>query len=308
MTAGGPPRSTTVIIDLRPALPFTPAGEYALHLTAGLGRLELPHTLEVIAASSSPEALPAGDVLLLPAGGLPRPGYHVVAAVSDLSHLLAPRRLGLLAAARRGLGIAFRAHRSDRLFAPSRLVADGLVRYLRARPEAVSVVSPGLEHWFRRTSAATVDDLRTELELPDRYVVAWGDPRRAREAFAAAEKPRDAGLVVLEEASVARERWPALLSGAVGTLLLDRACGCPIFALMAMACGSPPVVAGDAAYPELVRDGGLVASDAAEWRDAIAALFRSRALRSLLSTQARKLAAALTAEASALQLLPLLDR
>ena len=295
------------MIDLRPALAETPGGEYALHLVAGLGRLELAHSLQVLAPGGSQDAPPAGDVLLLPAGGLPRPGYRVVAAVSDLSHPLSPRRFGILAAARRGLGVAFRAHRSDRLFAPSRLVAEGLVRYLRARPEAVAVVTPGLEPWFTRTSAATVDDLRAELELPDRYILAWGDPRRAREAFAAAEKPRDAGLVLLEELSSRRERWPALLSGAVGTLLLDRACGCPIFALMAMACGSPPVVTGDGAYPELVRDGGLVAADAAELRDAVAALFRSRALRSMLSTQARRLASSLTAEASALQLLPLLD-
>jgi glycosyltransferase involved in cell wall biosynthesis len=77
---------------------------------------------------------------------------------------------------------------------------------------------------------------------------------------------------------------------------------------MAMACGSPPIAGTDGAYPEVVRDGGLLADPAhvSEWSECVAALYRSRALRARLSQQAMKLAADLTAENAARALLPLL--
>jgi glycosyltransferase involved in cell wall biosynthesis len=298
-----------VVIDLRQSDPArcAPADEYARHLIAGL--LEVGRHQYTILEPGSRGPLPAADVLLLPAGGTPRPGIRSVTCVPDLNHLLAARRMGVLASVRRGFAVAFTAHRADRLFAPSQYVAHALIRYLRVRKERVHVVPPGVEATFTRTSMAAADALRDELDLGDRYCVASGDRRLAEAAFGGAETPSDARLIHLESLRLPADRLPALLSGAVAVMLTDRACGCPIRALQAMACGSPPIAVADAAYPEVVRDGGLTPDpdDVEEWAGCISAVYRSTALRARLSQRAMQIAGALTARRAALAALPLLE-
>ena len=76
-----------------------------------------------------------------------------------------------------------------------------------------------------------------------------------------------------------------------------------------MACGAPPVVADDGAFPEVVRDGGLTvrAGNLADWSEAISALYRSRPLRMQLSARGRELADGFSAERAARRVLELLQ-
>jgi hypothetical protein len=281
-----------------------PPGEYALHLTEALVRIALHADITVLEPGYE-GPLPAAGTLFLPAGGRPSPRHRSIVAVHDLAHL----RSSLLGFGRR-FGTAFATSRSDRVVAPSEAVAEALQRYLRVPAGRLTVVQPGLEPRFTRTSAAAAAQLRSELGLPERYLLAFGDRDLAGRAWAGATTPAEgAGLVGVEELRFARERLPALLSGAVGVLFCESLNGCPIGALEAMACGSPPVVPDDGAYPEVVRDGGLTvrAGNLADWAEAISALYRSRPLRMQLSARGRELAARLTAERAARKLLALLE-
>jgi len=117
-----------------------------------------------------------------------------------------------------------------------------------------------------------------------------------------------AGLVDADLLRPTRDQLPALLSGAVGVLFCQSRQGCAMLALQAMACGAPPVVPDDGAFPEVVRDGGLTitAGRPADWADAISALYRSGALRMQLSGRSRELAAQLSAERAARSIAALL--
>jgi hypothetical protein len=295
-----------LIIDLREVDAVRPdaAGEYALHLTGALLRIAVHADITVLEPGFT-GPLPAGGTLFQPAGGRPSPRHRCVVAVHDLAHL----RSGVLGFARR-FGTAFATSRADRVVAPSEAVADALERYLRVPNDRLAVIQPGLEPGFTRTPAEDAAALRAELGLPDRYLLAFGDGNLARRAWAGATTPPEgAGLVLAEELRPDRERLPALLSGAVGVLLCETFNGCPIRALQAMACGCPPVVANDGAFPEVVRDGGLTvrAGDLGDWSEAISALYRSRPLRMQLSAQGRALAAGYSAERSARKVLALLE-
>jgi hypothetical protein len=295
-----------LIVDLRPVDPDRPdpPGEYALQLTGALLRIAV-HADVTVLEPGFKGPLPPGEVLFQPAGGRPSPRHRTIVAVHDLAHL----RSGPLGFSRR-FGTAFAASRSDRVVAPSEAVAEGLVRYLRVPPGRVTVVQPGLEPSFTRTSAADAAAVRSELALPDHYLLAYGDGDLARRAWAGATTPEEgAGLVLADELGLGRERLPALLSGAVGVVLCERLNGCPIRALQAMACGSPPVVADDGAFPEVVRDGGLTvrAGELGDWSEAISALYRSRPLRAQLSARGRELATDLSAERAARKVLELLQ-
>ncbi len=291
-----------LIVDLRPVDPDRPdpPGEYALQLTAALVRIAV-HTEITVLEPGYKGRLPAGDILLQPAGGRPSPGYRCIVAVHDLAHL----RSGLLGFGRR-FGTAFATSRSAHVLAPSEAVAEGLQSYLRVPPDRVTVVQPGLDADFARASAA----VRGELDLPDRYLLAFGDGDLARRAWAGATTPKEgAGLILAERLAYSRAQLPALLSGAVGVLLCESLNGCPIRALQAMACGSPPVVPDDGAFPEVVRDGGLTvrAGNLEDWSEAISALYRSRPLTTQLAARGRELAAGLSAERMARRVLELLE-
>jgi Glycosyl transferases group 1/Glycosyltransferase Family 4 len=295
-----------LIVDLRPVdqVRPDPAGEYALQLTGALVRIAVHIEITVLEPGYK-GPLPVGETLFQPAGGRPSPRHRCIVAVHDLAHL----RSGLLGFGRR-FSTAFATSRSDGVVAPSEAVAEALVSYLRVAPDRVTVVQPGLEPGFTRTSAAEAIALRTELGLPERYLLAYGDGDLAQRAWSAAATPSEgAGLVLVERLQVDRERLPALLSGAVGVLLCESLNGCPIRALQAMACGSPPVVPDDGAFPEVVRDAGLTirSGQVADWSEAISALYRSRPLRIQLSARGRELAAGLSAERAARTVLELLQ-
>jgi len=295
-----------LIVDLRQVDPERPdaAGEYALQLTAALVRLAAHADLAVLEPGFK-GPLPAGEVLLLPAGGRPLPGRRCLTALHDL----APLRAGVRGFGRR-FGAAFAASRSERVLAPSEALAEALTRYLRVPPDRVAIVRPGLEPGYSRTSREVSEAARAEFRLPERYLLAFGDTALAERAWAGATTPSEgAGLAPVERLRPDREQLRALLSGAVGALFAERLNGNPIRALQAMACGAPPVVADDGAFPEVVRDGGLTLAyeSVADWSEAISALFRSSSLRMQLSGQARELAAAQTAERAARQVLALLQ-
>ena len=294
-----------VLIDLRPVDADRPdaAGEYALHLTGALVRLAV-HTDLTVVEPGFRGPLPPGETLLLPAGGRPVPGYRCLTAV----HELAPLRSGLLGFGGR-FRAAFAASRSAVVIAPSEAVADALVRYLRVPAERVAVVQPGLEPAFSRTSREEAEAARRRFGLPDRYLLTYGDAQLARRAWEGAVTPPQAGLVMAADLDATRDRLPALLSGAVGVLICQHLNGCPMRALQAMACGAPPVVPDDGAFPEVVRDGGLTvrAGRLEDWSDAISALYRSGPLRAQLSGRGRELAAGLSADRAARRVLTLLE-
>ena len=294
-----------LIVDLRPvdlAWPDAP-GEYALQLTGALVRKAVHADITVLEPGFK-GPLPAGDVLFQPAGGRPSPRHRCVVGVHDLAHL----RSGLLGFPRR-FGTAFATSRSAEVVVPSEAVADALARYLRVPAERISVVPPGLEPGSGRTSLDEAEAARRELGLPERYLLAFGDGDLARRAWEGATTPAEgAGLVLADDLRPPRERLPALLSRAVGVLLCESLNGCPIRALQAMACGCPPVVPDDGAFPEVVRDAGLTvrAGVLADWSEAISALYRSGPLRIQLSRRGRELAAGLSAERAAEKVLELL--
>ena len=295
-----------LIVDLRPVDAVRPdaPGEYAIHLTEALVRIAV-HAVITVLEPGYTGRLPPGGTLFQPAGGRPSPHHRCIVAVHDLAHL----RSGVHGFGRR-FRTAFATSRSERVVAPSEVVAEALHHYLRVPAARVAVVQPGLEPGFARTSAEEAAALRTELGLPERYLLAFGDGELARRAWIGATTPAEgAGLVLAEQLGLDRQRLPALLSGAVGVLLCESLNGCPIRALQAMACGSPTVVPNDGAYPEIVRDGGLTvrAGDLADWTEAISALFRSRPLRVQLAARGRELASGLSSERAARKVLALLE-
>ena len=293
-----------LIVDLRQVDPERPdaAGEYALQLTSALVRLAV-HADVTVLEPGFEGALPSGELLLLPAGGRPQPGRRCFTAI----HELAPLRAGIRGFRRR-FGAAFAASRSERVLAPSEAVGEALTRYLRVTADRVAIVRPGLEPGYSRTTREAAEAARTVFGLPQRYLLSFGDAGPAERAWAGATTPSEgAGLVMVERLRPDREQLRALLSGAVGALFTERLNGNPIRALQAMACGTPPIVADDGAFPELVRDGGLTVApeSTADWSEAISALYRGTALRRQLSARARELATAHTAERAAREVLAL---
>jgi glycosyltransferase involved in cell wall biosynthesis len=194
------------------------------------------------------------------------------------------------------------------VLAPSQAVAAALTRYLRVPSDRVTVLRPGLEPGYTRTSREAAEAVRTEFGLPARYLLAFGDAGLAQRAWAGATTPPEAGLAMLERLRPSRDQLRALLSGAVGLLCCEQLNGDPIRALQAMACGAPPVVPADAAFPEVVRDAGLTLAyeSVKDWSEAISALYRSGQLRMQLAARCRELAAENTAERAARLLLTLL--
>lgn len=302
MSRSNPP---SLIIDLSSVDPVRPdpAGEYALQLTGALVRLAV-HADVVVLEPGFRGPLPNAEVLLLLAGGRPRPGYRCFTAVHELARL----QSGLAGFGRR-FRTAFATSRSEWVIAPSAAAADAIVRHLRVAPASIATVLPGIDPGFGRTTREEADSARSEFGLPQRYLLAFGDPALAEAAWAGAATPAEgAGLVHAERLRPPRDRLPALLSGAVGVLIREEDGGNPIRALQAMACGSPPLVAGGGSFAEVVRDGGLTISPdrPADWSEAISSLYRSRPLRAQLSNRGRELAELFSADRAARSVLGLL--
>ncbi len=302
-----------VIIDLRnidlshPNAPSTNAHNLA---SALLRRGDHEYT---VVESESTARTPPGDVYLLPAGGRPRFGYRNLVLVPELDHLLAPAAAGPLKVIARSWRAALAASRADVLLAPSHTIRDALVNFLRVPPFRIAISPPGLEPGFTRTSLAEATAARTQLGLPQRYILLFGtDTKSVFDAWKAigAERANAHLVPAWNLPTLDRETLRAALSGALACAYCGLNNGVPLGPLEAMACGSPPIVIGDAAYPEVVRDGGLVVRPAdsfADWRDSMAAVLRSPKLRADLSARARSLAEIFSADRSARLLAPLLN-
>jgi len=232
---------------------------------------------------------------------------------------------------------AWTAQRSDHLLAPSALVRDALVRYLRVPAGRVTLVPPGLDGQVRRPQRAEYAEVQQRLGLPTRYLLHLGTLRRRKNlpllltAWEAAQGSLDPGLELVVAGAVAgdgrelvervrrspRTRWlgyvdrrdlGAVLAGAVAWLQPSPHEGCALAALEAMACGTPPVVARGTALAEPLGGCGMALDpgDARAWSDAICLLALSSELRSRLSQEALREAASHTPEAGAEALRPLL--
>jgi glycosyltransferase involved in cell wall biosynthesis len=235
-------------------------------------------------------------------GSVPRrPGS--VAVVYDLAHLVRRRLLTPAGWLRQNWSVAAAARRATLVVAPSRWLADGLSRHLRLPTARIAVVLPGLDPGFSRTSRAEVTDLKKRRALPDVYFVTFGGNRRRRNLELLEEGWRQANLegARLVTADAFDTELAGLLSGATAYLDAGLAEGCPTGVLRAMACGTPPLVSGDAAMPEISGGAGIVLDpdDARAWAAAMTLLVRRPELRADLSRRSRALAAGFSARSAA---------
>ena len=266
---------------------------------------------------------PAGTRMILDLAGLGRPGRRIPTAValhdtSDLAGLRGIRRrfrLGLLAA------------HAELILAPSNLVADAAVRYLRVPDARVIGARPGLGEGFSRSTLRAAESLSRRLALPDRYFVfvgsitarknlavlaeAWarvrsglGDGFGLVLAGPAGSEPAPRGPGILVPGYIEPEALPALLSGAVAYLNPSLYEGCPIGTMEAMACGCPPVVGRGTALSEPMRGAGIMldAPDPEQWARAMTVLAGRGDERARLSAECRRLAAGFSARSGAAEL------
>ena len=301
-----------VIIDLNRldlSHPNAPA-QNAQNLAAALLRRGA-HEYQVL-EPGQPGKSAKGDVMLSLAGSSPRFGLRNLFLVSKLDHLLRPRAGGPLRLVRKSWQVALVTSRADLLLAPSHAVRDALLSYLRVAPERIAICPPGLEPGFVRPPLAEARATLDRLGLEGRYLLLFGEEvGPVLEAWEGTEGRSGVRLVrAVDLPTLARGDLRSALSGALACLYCGVGNGVPLGPLEAMACGSPPIVLGDAAYPEVVRDGGLSVrptAAVADWRESIAAILRSAKLRTDLSQRARSLAEVFTADRAARLLEPLLD-
>jgi glycosyltransferase involved in cell wall biosynthesis len=242
-------------------------------------------------------------------------GQRTVTAVLDLGHLLERRGYGAGEWLAQHWRVASAVRRSDHLLAPSEAVAFGLERYLRTPAARVTVLAPQPRPCFRRPPRERVDELRRTLGLPPRYFLFVGSRARRKnlallaEAWRRAEASLGTGTgLVLAGPGVAGgvpgardlgwvplERLPALLAGAVAWVGPSLYEGSAIGAQEAMACGTPPLVAGTGAQARAVGTAGLVLDphDADEWAAALVAVAGDEGLRARLAASSLKAAAEL---------------
>jgi glycosyltransferase involved in cell wall biosynthesis len=246
---------------------------------------------------------PDGAVLRLNLDGSVPRRPRSVAFVYDLAHLARRRLLAPGAWLRQNWSVAAAARRAALVVAPSRWLAAGLSRYLRVTAGSIAVVPPGLDPGFERASRTEVARLRERRGLPDSYFVTFGGVRRRRNLALLEEAWRTAGLqgARLITADDADPDLAPLLSGATAYLDAGLAEGCPTGVLRAMACGTPPLVSGDAAMPEVSGGAGIVLDpdDTGAWAAAITLVVRRPELRADLSRRSRALAAGFSARSAA---------
>jgi len=239
-------------------------------------------------------------------------GQRIVTAVHDLGHLVERSGYGPGQWLAQNWRVASAARRSDHLLAPSEAVAFGLDRYLRTPAGRVTVLPPRPRPSFRRPARDQVAELRRELGLPDRYFLFVGRRSRRKNLGLLAAAWRSAGAALgpatrlvlagpgaggvpgaLDLGMVPLERLPTLIAGAIAWLNPSLYEGSAIGALEAMACGTPPVVAGTGAQARAVGTAGLVLDphDAGEWAAALVAIATREQLRARLAAGALKAAA-----------------
>lgn len=251
----------------------------------------------------------------------PRPELPLALALHDTSGLEGP---GALA---RRFQLGWRAGRAALVLAPSNLVAEAALNYLRLPDHRVIGARPGLGDGFIRSTLAAADSVRRRLGLPERYFVfvgsisrrknlgvlatAWNSVRHGLGAdvglvLAGAEAGSTAptGAGILCPGFVPAEDLAALLSGAIAYLNPSSYEGCPQGVMEAMACGCPPVVGRGTALSEPMRGAGVVvdAGDARQWARAMTIFANSPEERARLSAQCRRLATGFSARRAASEL------
>ena len=289
----------------RPAGPAVYA-RFVLDLMAGSGEVEV----------ADGRAVREADVILSLDGRFRvGRGQRTVTAVLDLGHLLERTGYGPGEWLAQHWRVASAVRRSDHLLAPSEAVAFGLQRYLRTPAERITVLAPRPRPCFRRPPRERVEELRRDLGLPPRYFLFAGSRTRRKnlpllaEAWrrAAGSLGRDVGLVLagpgpgggvpgaLDLGWVPLERLPALLAGAVAWLSPSLYEGAATGAWEAMACGTPPLVAGTGAQARAVGTAGLVLDphDPDAWAAALVAVAGDERLRARLAASSLKAAAEL---------------
>jgi glycosyltransferase involved in cell wall biosynthesis len=291
----------------RPAGPAVYAG-FVLDLLSRGGEVE------VVDGAGAREA----DVVLSLDGRFrPGRGQRTVTAVLDLGHLLerGGYRPGEWVA--QNWRVASATRRSHHLLAPSEAVAFGLERYLGTPAERITVVPQQPRACFRRPQRDAVEELRRSLGLPERYFVFVGSRARRKNLGLLAAAWREAGAALGPGAGlvlagpgtggvpgardlgyVPLERLPALLAGAVAWVNPSLYEGSAIGAQEAMACGTPPLVAGTGAQARAVGTAGLVLDphSAADWAAAMVAVATDGQLRPRLAASSLKAAAELREE------------
>lgn len=285
----------------------------AVYATFALGLLERSGEIELL---SGVEAGRADVVLCLDGRCRVARARRTVTAVLDLGHLFERGGYGRREWLEQNWRVASAVRRSDHLLAPSEAVRFGLERYLRVPADRITVLAPTPGPGFRRPPRAEVDAVRAALGLPAAYFLFVGTRSRRKnlgllaEAWsaAAARLPDPPGLVLagpggggvpgaLDLGYVRAERLPALIAGALALVNPSLYEGSALGVQEAMACGTPPLVAGTGAMPHAVAMAGLILDphDVAEWARALEVVARDGELRSRLSVAGLRAAVELRA-------------
>ena len=313
-----------IAVDLNGIDPVQPRGpaRYARCLVEAMRPLAGQHELTVWEPGTMVDQ---ADVIVA-LGGRPRIGRAapVVAAVYDLSHLLAPATMPLATRVRRGFEVAWLTRRAAHLLAPSRGISRALASYLRV-PSSRLTWLPSVGPQWRRAPRQDVEAVRAVYGLGRPYALFAGTAsRRKNLAGLGAVWERlgaDLDLVLCGAGTerglagappgarglgyVSDERFRALLSGATAWVSPSRAEGCAVGALEAMACATPPVVASGTAFAEVVGSAGIVVDpdDAEGWAAAIRHLATDGAERNHLAARGLQAIRDLRLEDAALRVL-----
>jgi len=217
------------------------------------------------------------DLVLALTGARPRFGPPAWTAVHD------PRP---------GWSAAWTTRQSERVIAPSQVVAHALRTYLRVPERRLVALPPIAPAGFRRARRAEVEAFRDRRGLPPLWVVSLGHPPRVGVAVVMAWELQEAEL-------------PVAMSGAVAVLDPDPRSGNAAGVLEGMACGAPAVVAAGSAGAEVIGGAGVLvdARDAEGWAAAVSFLVQHREERNRMAARALRAGAQFRAEVAARRLL-----
>jgi glycosyltransferase involved in cell wall biosynthesis len=289
-----------------------PAGS-AVYALAVLEALRATGEVEIVGAEREREA---SAILSLDGRFRAGRGQRTVTLVSDLGHLLSRRGYGPREWLVQNWRVAFAARRSDHLIVPSAAVQVGLARYLGTPPDRVTVFEahPGPD--FRRRPRQEVEQLRTTLGLPQRYLLFVGSRSRRKNlgllgrawALAGPRLGAEVGLVLAgpgrgsvagahDVGYVDAGRLPALISGALAWVNPSLYEGSATGVWEAISCGAPPLVATTGASPRAAGRAGILLDphDPEAWAEAIVAIVINADLRASLAAAGLKAAAELRA-------------
>ena len=265
------------------------------------------------------------DLFHAPAFVLPgRSAAPMVATIHDLVFMRYPETFGYFRRNYFHWAIPRSAYRATLLIADSQATQRDLVDLLQIDPKRIRVIPLGVgEEFFEPSPPEAVEQVRSELRLPERYILTVGtlEPRknlvRLLEAFAAAKQRLggDCPALVL----VGRKGWKydEVFSGIVELglrgdviwsdflgdevvralyqhatvfvcLSLHEGFGLPV--LEAMASGTAVVASDRSSMPEIVGDAGVLVDplDIGAVADALVSLAASELERTNLAKRARE--------------------